>query len=382
MLFFTAVLLFIALLQRQHELTALCLVTIGIMAVAYFWSRASLRATEFALEVERSRLFPGEQLQLTLDVLNAKALPIHVNVSAGFSKPFGESRPEATHSQSSGLLGYQKATFHWHLLVSRRGVHSVGPLDLTTGDPFGFFPRQTQISTHHEIVVYPRLVPVKASAFSRREAFGVPGAQSHVRDPVLIQGTRDYQASEPARHIHWKASARHNRLQTKVFASSYQEKSMFLLDVSGFERQQDDADFERMLEVIASLAEQKDRQGSATGLLTNSVLQGSSTGILPPARNPYQISMIMETLARCTTTAGTDLLTQLSRSIQIPWGTSCAVFTLKNNSSADQVKTFLQRRRLPVKVFSCEEALDLRKQITWVDAGEEAAGDDRMVNVA
>ena len=77
MLFITAVVLFIALLQRQHELTGLCLFTIGIMAAAWFMSQASLRSTRFTLRVRRSRLFPGDQLHTNVEVANAKAWPIH-----------------------------------------------------------------------------------------------------------------------------------------------------------------------------------------------------------------------------------------------------------------------------------------------------------------
>ena len=371
MLFFTAVLLFIALLQRQHELTALCLVTIGIMVAAWFMSQVSLRATKFNLKVERSRLFPGDRLNIRVDMANAKAWPIHAAVNVELPPAFSAHPTNTTDLQSSGLLGYQKAVFHWGLSAERRGVHEIGPLRINASDPFGFFPRQTRILSRQEVIVYPRLVPLRPAGFPKHEAFGVQGGQSHVRDPVLIQGTRDYERSEPARHIHWKASARHSRLQTKVFSSSYQEKSLFLLDVAGFDSRQDEEDFAKILEVVASLAVQKDSQGFATGLLTNSTLSGSYAAFLPPARNPYQISMIMETLARCTMTAGIDLLDQLNRCNDIPWGTSCALFTMKENQSANLVKSFLKRRRLHVKLFSAQKALALYSEAAPAASGSE-----------
>lgn len=361
MLFFVAVLLFIALLQSQKELTALCLVTFGVMAGAYFCSRASLRAIEFELDVERSHLFPQEHLKIRLDVVNAKALPIHLSVNTAVAGESGTDRNKETEDQSSGMLGYQKATFHWDLVVGHRGIYSVGPLHVTTGDPFGFFPRQSRVPIHREIVVYPRLVPLRPVAFPRCEAFGAPGGRSHVRDPVHLLGTRDYQPSEPARHIHWKATARHSRLQIKVFAPSRQEKLLLLLDASGFARQPDDSAFEKILEVIASLAEQRERRGSATGLLTNAKLHGTSRRILPPARNPGQMALIMETLARCTRAATGDLLRLLRHSYDIPWGTSCVLFSSGLEQETQLVRTFIQRRRIPLEIFTCEKALALRE---------------------
>jgi len=379
MLFFTLVILFIALLQRQYELTTLSLVTVGIMLGAFIWSRASLRSTKFELGVERHHLFPGEQVQISLEVTNAKTLPIHVSVQTRLSDSAGSHRRTELKMRSSGLLGYQKAIFRWDPVAHQRGVHTIGPLQVHAGDPFGFFPIQTQIPAEYEIVVYPRSIPLERVDFARHDAFGAEGPFGHVRDPVLIQGARDYQASEPARHIHWKASARHRRLQTKVFASSYQEKSMFLLDASGFDREQDSADFEKILEVIASLTRQRDRQGCAIGLLTNSTLIGSSTGTLPPARNPGQLSMIMETLARCTGRADTDLLALLQNGTEIPWGSSCALFTRQYDHNAQLVKAFLKRRMLPVKVFAAAEALALCNGSASVDSSAGAIDENRQI---
>ncbi len=69
-----------------------------------------------------------------------------------------------------------------------------------------------------------------------RELFGVPGVKSPVKDPVYILGTRDYQPSGPSRHIHWKASARHLKLQEKVFEPSEQEKVLLALEVGSFQK--------------------------------------------------------------------------------------------------------------------------------------------------
>lgn len=362
MLFFVALLLFVALLQAQQELIVLCLVTIGIMAGAYLWSLISLKHTDFRVKAVRAHLFPGEKVEIDLDVINAKALPIHMTVAATVPADLKPTDKKNTLKQSSGLLGYQQATFRWHLTAIRRGVYTIGPLQVTAGDPFGFFPRPSQIPSQHEIIVFPRLIPINAKALPRREAFGVPGGYSPVSDPVHILGTRDYQPSEPARHIHWKASARHRRLQTKVFAPSQQEKTLLLLDVAGFDRLGDTLAFERTLEVIASLAEQKDRQGYATGFLTNAIIDGPSRAILPPARNPLQMAMILETLARCGRQSRIDLLGVLRHRYGIPSGTSCALFTANFDDQAQLIQASFARRKTPLKIFSIEKIMALREE--------------------
>jgi len=360
MLFFVAVLLFVALLQGQQPLTALCLITIAVFSCAFMWSRVSLRATRFDLAAAHTSLFPDEELPLTLEVINDKALPIHLAVRPGISGALIAAGDKPLAWQTGGLLGYQKATFRWTLTAIRRGVHTVGPTVAASGDPFGFFPRQTRIPGQREILVYPRLVPLRPVPLPRRDAFGAPGARSHVRDPVHILGTRDYQPPEPARHIHWKASARCGRLQTKVIAPSQQEKTLLLLDAAGFADQSADEAFEGVLEVIAGMAVQKDRQGLATGFATNALIRAPGRSALAPARNPRQIALILETLARTVKTSTGDLLNVVRGGLQLSHGTSCVVFTFALDRKAEMLLAFLLRRGIPVKAFTWEASLALR----------------------
>ena len=89
--------------------------------------------------------------------------------------------------------------------------------------------------------------------------------------------------------FHWKASARHNRLQEKVFESTHQEKILLVVDVGSFARHQAEEDFERALEVVASLAVRLDQQGHALGLIANGCLVGGGPAIVPVARNDQQL---------------------------------------------------------------------------------------------
>ena len=77
-------------------------------------------------------------------------------------------------------------------------------------------------------------MPLGPLSLPRRDFFGVPGGESPVDDPVYILGTTDYQNGRPAKYIHWKASARHHRLQEKVFESTEQEKILLVVDVDQF----------------------------------------------------------------------------------------------------------------------------------------------------
>jgi uncharacterized protein (DUF58 family) len=83
---------------------------------------------------------------------------------------------------------------------------------MRVGDLLGFFPRKKQVDDLRHVVVYPRLIPLKPLVLPRRDVWGIPGAKSPIYDPIYVFGTRDYHHSQPAKYIHWKASARYNFL--------------------------------------------------------------------------------------------------------------------------------------------------------------------------
>ena len=252
--FFVGLLLFIALLHGQRDLTVLAFLVLGMVIGARVWSRLSLSGIKSYSTVDRQKVFPGQTLTLKMSAENAKLLPVWLQIKVpvdGSLHPFSR---ETTFAKESGLLWYQRVQFQWELTAQRRGVHEIGPAQVKVADPFGFFPREKEAQGSLHIIVYPRLVPLKPISLPRRDLFGVPGAKSPVQDPIYILGTRDYQHWQPARYIHWKASARHNRLQEKIFEPSEQEKVLLVVEVDQFAQNSAGASFERTLEVGASLA--------------------------------------------------------------------------------------------------------------------------------
>jgi len=201
--------------------------------------------------------------------------------------------------------------------------------------------------------VYPRLVPLKPLSLPRRDLFGVPGAKSPVQDPIYILGTRDYQHWQPARYIHWKASARHNRLQEKVFEPSEQEKVLLVVEVDQFGQHNAEEDFERTLEAVASLALRLDQRGFAVGLVTNGAAVGGGPTILPIARNPQQLPAILEVLARLRMAASGDLADTLHRGLELSWGVSCVHFSYDQDAITLATEGYFSRRKIPVVFVVC-----------------------------
>jgi uncharacterized protein (DUF58 family) len=351
--FFVGVLLFIALLYGQRDLTVFAMLILGVGTGARLWSRFGLSGIRCYSAVDRAKVFPGEQLSLTVRAENAKFLPVWLQMTVPVAGPLHPGSEEAAFTEESGLLWYQKARFQWDLVAQRRGVHRVGPPHIEAADIFGFFPRQREEHESLHVIVYPRLVPLRPISLPRRDFFGVPGSKSPVQDPVYILGTRDYQHWRPARYIHWKASARHNRLQEKVFEPSEQEKVLLVVEVSHFSRNNAQEGFEHTLEVVASLAVRLDQRGFAIGLVTNGAMAGGGPTIVPIARNPGQLPAILEALARLHMEAKWDLIAMLRDAFELPWGVSCVYFSYEEDATTQHTEGYLLNRKAPTVRVVC-----------------------------
>ncbi|MFH1910724.1 MAG: DUF58 domain-containing protein [Pseudomonadota bacterium] len=353
-LLLVGVVLFIALLNNQTSLTVFCMLVFAMIAGARGWSRLSLAGIRCRLKADKKKLFPGEEVLLTARIENNKFLPIWLQVAPVIDGRLRVDTGDMPSVRDSGLLWYQQVSFDWRLTASRRGVHRVGPLQLAVGDPMGFCPLKKQTADFHDIVVYPRLVPLNPVLLPRRDFFGVPGARSPIEDPVYIHGTRDYQYRRPARFIHWKASARYNRLQEKVCEPAEQKKVLLLVCTDRFAEDETGEAFERGLEVAASLALEFARLRYAVGLATNGQLTGGGRAMLPVTRNRNQLPEILETMARLEAMPRENLVDMLQRGLTLPWGVTGVCLVYRHDAGSMALKEYFKHRNIPLVMIVCD----------------------------
>jgi len=351
-LFFVGITLFIALLYRQHDLSLLALLVLFVMAGSKVWSVLSLGGVICETKAKQERAFAGETIALATTVANKKFLPIWIRLEwpARHLAVIKDGNATAT-AQEAAILWHQQACFQQTLTALRRGVYSAGPTRIQTSDLFGFYRTNKSLSKTNTIIVYPKLVEVKRIDLPRRDLFGKPGSQHPIKDPVYITGTRDYHAASPARHIHWKASARHARLQEKVFEPSQQGKIMVVLDVEGFSKHLLENEFERTLEVIASLCLQIENAGMALGFATNGTTLGGDYTLTPTGQGPQQIPAVLEALARVQMRSGKSLTETMQQAVMPVRGTSCLCFACEESPELKQMRLLCCQKHIPLTLF-------------------------------
>ena len=99
-----------------------------------------------------------------------------------------------------------------------RGRFRLGPLSLTTGDPFGLFQVTRQVPQTTHIVVYPMTFDLPDFTLPLGP---MPGGDALRRRTHYVTanaaGVRDYSPGDSFNRIHWRSTARRDRLIVKEF---------------------------------------------------------------------------------------------------------------------------------------------------------------------
>jgi uncharacterized protein (DUF58 family) len=367
-LIFVGIIFFAALINDGSELAILSIIVFGLVGAMKLWTQISHFSVRYSTLIDKKRLFAGDHLALNVSVENGKFLPVGLLVDFSANKILRWFSSDTLLKAEDTLLWKQRALFHWKLYAKSRGVHNIGPLRIAPGDLFGFFAKEIKNEETIQVIVYPRLVPVKSFSIPKRDFFGVPGGKHPVHDPVYILGTADYHYSRPAKYIHWKASARHCRLQEKIFESTEQEKILLVVDVDQFVSNSAEEAFERTLEVAASMTVHIKRRGSAVGFATNGVMFGKGASpVVPISRTSAQVTSILEAMARLKMELREPFVDFLRHAVRLPAGTTCVYFTYKEDSAARVVMGHFKRRKTPVIFYTYEDILALRGDLTSGD---------------
>lgn len=98
----------------------------------------------------------------------------------------------------------------------RRGSFGSVPVSVSTRFPFALFEKSAAFSVPAPVLVFPRPGdPGEALRDVRYETAGTGRPVPAGRDGVFPRGVREHRPSDPARDIHWKATARTGRWMTK-----------------------------------------------------------------------------------------------------------------------------------------------------------------------
>lgn len=333
--------LIIAGLLRDPALATLATLLLLAAGLAWLWNRYCLARVSFQRVFSERRVFPGERVSLTIQVANRKPLPLawlevvdefpsRLPLTRGAAAP--SAKPLVAHlTHVLSMRWYERVSWRYEFIAAARGYYSFGPLSLRSGDAFGFFETRADADVVDHLIVYPRVEPLESLGLMMKQPFGETRSLARIFEDVSrTVGVRDWQNGDERRRVHWKATARHQSLQVRVYEPSASLNVAIFLNVATFPeiwQGTDPALLEKAITVAASLASFAAAQRHAAGLYANTSLPNSDQPIrIAPGRSPDQLMIILEALAKVTPfpTAPLEVLLAAEAG-RLPWGASLVI---------------------------------------------------------
>lgn len=283
-----------------------------LLGVSYVWSYFSVRGIQVTRTARTLRAQVGQVFEERYEVSNKSRIPrLWLEVKDESSLPGSEGSRVITLMEPRQSRSYLART-----RLMERGVFTLGPTVLISGDMFGLFPVNFEIDTREELLVYPLMVEVQN--FPNPPGL-LPGGEALRRRTQQVTpnaaGVREYVTGDPLNRIHWLSTVRRNKLIVKEFeldpladvwifvdAESRvqlsqrepevgpQKYSIWQRDIR-IKLPRDTGEF--AVSAAASLARNYLRRGRAVGLVT----AGQYLNLLPPDRGGRQLGKILEALA-------------------------------------------------------------------------------------
>lgn len=269
--------------------------------------------------------------------------------------------------------GRRVATYE--LRPPRRGHYEVGPLTLTSTDPFGLARLESAAAPKASILVHPRVEPlVLPRDLGDRRSLAV----SALRQPIGAQGEdfytlREYNEGDDLRKVHWPATAKRGRYMIRQEETPWHNRATVVFDdrAAAHDGIGDASSFERVIEATASIVDLYHRSGYTYRLT------GAAAAGLPPAKGSPHFNRALDLLATVRTSASkaldADPLT--ARLLEIDAATAgegtLAVVTGSPTPEAAMAITRCRRRfrQVIVVVFPAHRFGTLSTKARW--AGEE-----------
>ncbi len=312
-----AVVAFVAGLITGRDLLFTLSYLLGLLLILSFvWAWVNLNGVHLSRMTRARRTQVGRPLEERFTVRNTTIVPkLWLEVRDFSTLPYHYS------SHVVNNLGPRRS-YSWRVttICQQRGRYQLGPIRLRTSDPFGLFPMERDLTPTSNVVVFPMTFDIHQLALP----VGIlPGGDALRRRTHYIttnaSSVRDYEPGDSFNRIHWRSTARRDRLVVKEFELDPLADIWVVPDMSVFghvtPRSQDapptpppgdipgwlkmkefrlpESTEEYTVTIAASVAQFFLRRDRAVGMLA----YGQSNEILQPDRGERQFNRVLETLA-------------------------------------------------------------------------------------
>lgn len=263
----------------------------GAWLIAWLWARALARGLIFQREMRYGWAQVGDRLEERFTLRNNSIAPaLWVEVIDHTAMPDYQT------GRVTGVDGRSQTQWRTQSLCTRRGVFTLGPTTLRTGDVFGIYSVTVEAPSATTLMVLPPVIPLPRIevAPGGRAGEGRPRANAP-EQTVNASTVREYSPGDSLHRIHWLTTARRGSLFVRLFDNTPASHWWIVLDMDRGAHigQGQDSTEEHAITLAASLADAGLRAGQSVGLIAF----GDELVWLPPQNGDPQRWRLLRALA-------------------------------------------------------------------------------------
>jgi uncharacterized protein (DUF58 family) len=127
----------------------------------------------------------------------------------------------------------EEINFNYSVECHKRGIWKIGPIEVVSQDPLGFFRMKKTLNVISDIIIYPALFRVFAFPPLARGSVSWMGVETAKisGDSHEFFGVREYQRGDAISRIHWPSTAKHSKLIVKQFERNSIQEATIVMDL-------------------------------------------------------------------------------------------------------------------------------------------------------
>ena len=139
-------------------------------SVSTLWKNLSLLGVSYERRFDRTRVFPGEPIVMTIAIRNDKALPLTwlrfrdnlpIAPSGEIPSPANDLIGNYTLQSVYSMQSHERVERSVTLRFPLRGYYKIGPVSYESGDIFTLFTLEREHQYIDTLVVYPQIWPLE-----------------------------------------------------------------------------------------------------------------------------------------------------------------------------------------------------------------------------
>jgi uncharacterized protein (DUF58 family) len=237
--------------------------------LSFLWGKQLTGGLRMLREQLYGWLQVGDWLEERFTLRNSSAAP-----AAWLSIEDSSDLPGYSASTGTGMDAKSERRWKRRAPCVRRGVYTLGPVLLRSGDIFGLFEVEIEYPQTEKFIVSPPVIklPLDFKIVSGRRVDDSKWSRARTEKSTTSISAREYVTGDSFSKIHWMITARQSEPYVRVFENIHSSNAWWvLLDLDAEVQlgEGDAATDERAIILAASLADLGLRNGKSVGMIAS-----------------------------------------------------------------------------------------------------------------